>query len=149
MNLSKHFTLEEMCASEVAARRGLDNTPGNIELANLKRTADTMERVREILGHPIHVQSGYRSPLVNASVGGVSSSAHCRGLACDFVCPEFGSPHAVAQALTGSYDCPAFDQLILEYGWVHVGLCEDGATPRRETLTKRSAWAAYETGIGT
>ena len=40
-----------------------------------------------------------------------------------------------------------YDQLILEYGWVHVGLAREGLLPRREALTKRSARSAYESGI--
>lgn len=148
MQLTEHFTLEEMCASQVAARRGLDNTPGPVELENLKRIAEAMERVRTILGgKAIHVDSGYRSLLVNASVGGVSTSAHCRGLACDFVCPAFGTPADVALAILKS-DIE-YDQLILEYGWVHLGLASDGLPDRREALTKRSASAPYEIGIRT
>jgi len=146
MQLSEHFTLEEMCASQVAARRGLDNTPGPVELANLQRTAAAMEQVRTILGDkPIHVDSGYRSPLVNASVGGVSDSAHVKGLACDFVCPGFGAPVKVALAILRS-DIE-YDQLILEYGWVHVGLAQEGSVFRREVLTKRSPETPYEAGI--
>ena len=40
-----------------------------------------------------------------------------------------------------------YDQLILEYGWVHVGLAKEGLLSRREALTKRSPGAAYESGI--
>jgi len=146
MQLSEHFTLEEMCVSQMAARRGLDNTPGPEEIENLKRTAAAMEQVRVVLGgKAIYVDSGYRSPLVNASVGGMSRSAHCRGLACDFVVPEFGAPADVALTILRS-DIE-FDQLILEYGWVHVGLAEDEVVCRREVLTKRSSMAAYEPGI--
>jgi zinc D-Ala-D-Ala carboxypeptidase len=145
MNISEHFTLEEFTASQVATRRGIDNTPGPVELANLHRTATTMERVRAILGKPIHVDSGYRSPLVNTSVGGTSKSAHCYGLACDFVCPDFGTSYEVALAVLKS-DIE-YDQLILEYGWVHVGLAQKGTLLRREAMTKRSPWSVYESGI--
>ena len=146
MQLSEHFTLEEMCASQVAARRGLDNTPGPVEIENLKRTATVMEQVRVVLGGKAsHVDSGYRSPLVNASVGGVSRSAHCRGLACDFVVPEFGAPADVALSILRA-DIE-FDQLILEYGWVHIGVAGDGMVPRHELLTKRSPQAPCEPGI--
>ena len=82
---------------------------------------------------------------VNQAVAGVMTSAHCHGLACDFVCPAFGTPAEVALTILKS-DIE-YDQLILEYGWVHVGLGEGGVLPRREALTKRSAWAAYESGI--
>jgi zinc D-Ala-D-Ala carboxypeptidase len=146
MKLSEHFTLEEMTASEVAARLGLDNTPGAAAMDNLTRVAALMEEIRTLLGgKAIMVHSGYRAPAVNRAVGGVSTSAHCSGLACDFVCPEFGRAYEVALAVLKS-DLE-YDQLILEYGWVHVGLAQQGTCCRREALTKRAAGAAYEVGI--
>lgn len=144
MNLTEHFTLEEMTFSESAARFGLSNEPGATELANLRRIASEMEAVRTLLGlNPINVHSGYRSIPVNALVGGVPTSAHVKGLACDFVCPGFGSNYAIAKKIESS-DIP-YDQVILEYGWVHLGLAEDPM--RRESMTKRSAAAPYEHGI--
>ena len=146
MNLTAHFTLEEMTVSEAAARLGLENSPDLAVMANLRRVVTFMERIRTLLGdHPIVVHSGYRSPEVNNAVGGVDTSAHCRGLACDFVCPAFGTPEEVALAIMKS-DLQ-FDQLILEYGWVHVGLACEGLLSRHKALTKRSRWAAYESGI--
>jgi hypothetical protein len=141
MNLTPHFTLEEMTFSEAAARLGIHNTPGQGTITSLGRVTGAMERIRTLLGdRPIVVHSGYRSAEVNQAVGGVSTSAHCRGLACDFVCPAFGIPYEVALATLKS-DL-GYDQLILEYGWVHVGLAQDESLSRREALTKRSRWAA-------
>jgi len=146
MKLSEHFTLEEFSFSEAAARRGLDNTPGRIVITNLGLVAAVMEKIRTLLGdRPIVVHSGYRSVEVNQAVGGVATSVHCHGLACDFVCPAFGTPVEVALAILKS-DLE-YDQLILEYGWVHVGLAQEGLLSRQEALTKRSPWAAYESGI--
>jgi zinc D-Ala-D-Ala carboxypeptidase len=146
MTISEHFTLEELCFSEAAVRLGLDNTPTPAIIANLHLTAGAMERIRTLLGdQPIIVRSGYRSPPVNKAVGGVVTSAHCRGLACDFVCPAFSTPAEVAQAILQS-DID-YDQLILEYGWVHVGLAHRGLLPRHEAMTKRSPLAPYESGI--
>ena len=146
MTISEHFTLEELTFSEAAARLGLDNTPIPIVITNLGRVAAVMERIRTLLGdRPIVVHSGYRSAEVNRAVGGVVTSAHCRGLACDFVCSAFGTPPEVALAILKS-DIE-YDQLILEYGWVHVGLAQEGLLCRREALTKRSPGAAYESGI--
>jgi zinc D-Ala-D-Ala carboxypeptidase len=146
MNLSCHFTLEEMTFSQVAARLGLDNTPDSAAIANLERLTATVEAIRTLLGDkPIVVHSGYRSPQVNLAVGGVGISAHCRGLACDFTCPAFGAPVEAALAILRS-DI-AYDQLILEYGWVHIALEEEGSLCRREALTKRSPLAGYECGI--
>ena len=148
MQISTHFTLEELCFSETAARLGLDNAPSAMATANLRQVAVVMERVRTQLGdRPIFVHSGYRSAEVNQAVGGVMTSAHCRGLACDFVCPAFGAPAEVALAILNS--SIVYDQLILEYGWVHVGLAEEALVARRETLTKRTPWVAWETGIKT
>lgn len=146
MNLTAHFTLEEMTFSATAARLGLDNTPSLSVTANLKLVAACMEKIRALLGdNSIVVHSGYRSRELNQAVGGVDASAHCRGLACDFVCPTFGEPAEVALAVMKS-DIE-YDQLILEYGWVHVGLAQDGCSSRHEALTKRLPGAAYETGI--
>jgi zinc D-Ala-D-Ala carboxypeptidase len=146
MKISEHFTLEELTYSEAAARFGLDNTPVPIVITNLGLVAAVMEAIRTLLGDsPIVVHSGYRSAEVNQAVGGVATSAHCHGLACDFVCYVFGTPTEVALAILKS-DLE-YDQLILEYGWVHVGLAQEGLLSRREALTKRSPWAPYESGI--
>ena len=146
LKLTAHFTLEEMSFSETAARLGLDNTPDPTAVVNLKLVAACMETIRSLIDDtPIVVHSGYRSTEVNRAVGGVSTSAHCHGLACDFVCPGFGTPAEVALAIVRSEI--RYDQLILEYGWVHVGLAQRESLFRREALTKRSAGAAYEIGI--
>jgi hypothetical protein len=146
MQLTEHFSLEELTHSEVAPRRGLPNVPGPVEVENLKRIAATMELVRTLLkSNAIVVHSGYRAPDVNRAIGGVYNSAHCKGLACDFVCPGFGANLDVATEIQQS-QIP-FDQLILEYGWVHLGLADADQKPRLQCLTKRSASAPYEHGI--
>jgi hypothetical protein len=148
MQISEHFTLEELTFSEVAARLGLENTPVPIVITNLGLVAVVMEKIRALLGNrPIVVHSGYRSVEVNQAVGGVMTSAHCHGLACDFVCPAFGTPVKVALTILKSEI--EYDQLILEYGWVHIGLAQERLLSRREALTKRSPWSAYESGIRT
>jgi len=146
MQISQHFALEEFLFSEAAARLGLDNTPGAEEFANLRLTAVFMENIRTLLrDQAIVVHSGYRSPQVNKLLGEVALSAHCRGLACDFVCPTYGTRAEVALAILAS--SLEYDQLILEYGWVHVSLPEKGLLARRESLTKPAKASAYEPGI--
>ncbi|MGB6384804.1 MAG: D-Ala-D-Ala carboxypeptidase family metallohydrolase [Terriglobales bacterium] len=146
MKISEHFTLEELTFSEAAARLGLDNIPNPIVITNLCRIAAVMEQVRTLLeNNLIIVHSGYRSEEVNKAIGGVATSAHCHGLACDFVCAAFGTPGKVALAILKS-DIE-YDQLILEYGWVHVGLAQEGLRSRHEALTKRSPAASYKAGI--
>jgi len=103
MKISEHFNLEEFSFSAAAARLGLDNIPGSAVISNLSLVAAVMERIRTLLGdRPLFIHSGYRSAELNRAVGGVATSAHCQGLACDFVCPTFGTPAEVAEAILKS-----------------------------------------------
>lgn len=132
--LTEHFSLEELTHSDTANARGIDNEPPPEILANLVKTAELLEEVRRLLGGPITVTSGYRSPALNAAVGGVTKSAHLTGQAADFGCPGFGDPLKVCHAIAAS--SIAFDQLIHEWvggaHWVHIAWRDD---PRRELLT--------------
>lgn len=139
MQLSTHFTLEELTTTQV---RDADNVPPRDVVEALRETAICMEEVRTLLGHPVIVTSGYRSAAVNKIVGGVPSSAHTRGRAVDFICPEYGSPYEVANVISRSKIL--FDQLIREYGWVHLAF----EIPwRQDVLTKVSASAPYVRGL--
>lgn len=129
--LSRHFTLEELTLSQTASRKGIDNTPSLEVVAHLTRLAYCMEQVRALLGGPVRVTSGYRSPALNVAIGGAKNSAHMSGYAADFVCPSFGSPLEIVKAIAAS--SIKFDQCIQEGGaWVHISF--DPAM-RREVLT--------------
>lgn len=144
MNLSDHFALVEFTRSGTAARLGIDNTPGRHHLANLHVLAAKLEEVRALLGHPIIITSGYRSPALNRAVDGSATSSHCEGLAADFHVPDFGADQAVAQAIADS--ALEFDQLIFEQArthWIHLGI---GDRMRREVLSWRSG-RGYQRGI--
>jgi hypothetical protein len=134
IRLSEHFTLAELIQSETAARRGIDNTPPPSALANLVRLSGTLEQVRKLIGRPILVTSGYRSPIVNELVNGSTGSAHLSGRAADIIAPAFGGPQALARAIEASGI--EYDQLILEFGrWVHIGIAADDTEPRQMALT--------------
>lgn len=80
----KYFSLEELCKSDTATARGIDNTPNEEVKANLEALIDNvLDPLREAYGKPIYVNSGYRSPELNKAVGGVSNSFHLQGYACD------------------------------------------------------------------
>lgn len=134
MQLSEHFTLEEFTLSQTAVRAGIDNDPPP-QIAGLlaKVTAPGMEEVRAVLGGlPIQISSGYRSPALNAKVGGSGKSAHCMGYAVDFTCAAAGPPLHVARLIWAS-ESVAFDQLIHEFGtWVHISF---DPRMRRQLLT--------------
>lgn len=142
MNLSEHFTLAEFTQSQMAARKGLDNSPGPDVIENLKANAAAMEWVRAkvLRGLPVIVNSGYRSPAVNLAIGGVGNSAHCLGWACDFICPAFGTPLEVACAIAATK--LDFDQLIWEGTWVHLSV---DPRMRRQVLTMQGG--KYRTGL--
>lgn len=136
MQLSPHFHLDEFTVSETADRLKLENTPPPEVITRLIYVAEQMEIAREVLGKPITITSGYRSPKVNAAVGSGSRSQHLLGEACDFVCPAYGPPAMVMSALIASGKL-IFDQLILEFatkpgrGWVHGSFTK---TPRLMAL---------------
>lgn len=147
MRLSEHFTLEEFLLSETATRLGIDNTPTDEIIENLKRTAKHMEDVRVRLGdNVISVSSGYRSWALNHAIGGSKKSYHPYGLAVDFNCHRFGKPLDVCRAIAET-DIP-FDQLIHEGGvWVHIGFALTGDAPRREMLTAFFPGPIYKQGL--
>lgn len=123
MRLSTHFTLAEAIHSETATRKGIDNTPFPEILANMGEAADGMEQVRELLATPIFVSSWYRSPKLNAAIGGSATSAHVHGYAVDFTAPGFGSPIEVCEAIQKSNI--KYDQLIYEGTWVHISFAPE------------------------
>ncbi|VWD22512.1 D-Ala-D-Ala carboxypeptidase family metallohydrolase [Burkholderia contaminans] len=148
MNLTNHFTLEELTDSGKARELKIDNTPPPSIVANLRYTAHVLELVRAWLGNnPMSVTSGYRNPAVNRAVGGASNSDHLQGVAADFRCPGYGPPLAVCRRLAAS-DLP-FNQLIYEGTWTHIGIAPPGTLARREVLTAHFAngKATYTRGL--
>lgn len=145
MKLSPHFMLREFTRSDTAKRLGILNSPNATQTENLKRLALTLEEVRSLLGHPIIITSGYRSPALNRAVGGSTKSDHSHGLAADFHCPGFGSVQEVCLAIENSGI--NFDQLIFEQGsrsdWVHLGI---GDRMRREVMSWKSG-KGYFNGV--
>ncbi len=134
MNLSPHFTLKELTASEIADRHGIDNIPSDPSIiANLKILAKGLEHVRTLLSKPILVNSAYRCIHVNQLLGSKPTSQHTKGLAADFVCPSFGTPKDIVKKIVSSD--VNYDQVILEFDrWVHISFCEEGYKPRKQSL---------------
>lgn len=147
MQLTDHFSLEELMASDSAARAGIDNSPPSSLMENMQTLAEGLEQVRTALGGlPIHVNSGYRCPALNARVGGAPDSRHMLGLAADILCPEFGPPLTVCKAVAQSGI--AFDQIIHEFGrWCHVSFTPAGAAAEGHLLTIASASQGYQPGL--
>jgi len=107
MNLSRNFTLRELVRSNTAAIRGIDNTPGPEEVRALELLARrVLQPLRDAIGAPLTVTSGYRSPKLNEAVGGATSSQHMKGQAADVTAAGLSSVELlqVVQAAGIPYD---------------------------------------------
>lgn len=115
------FTIKELTRSTTAEARKIDNTPTKEAEANIIALIDNvLDPLRRAYGGPITVTSGYRSPKLNASIGGVKTSQHQKGQAADITA---GSPEENKRLfdLARELNLP-FCQLIDEkkYEWVHI-----------------------------
>lgn len=133
MQLSEHFSLDELTASETAARNGWDNSPNLNELSNLKRLAEFLEQVRTVLGKSIIINSAFRSKLVNDAVGSRDSSQHRIGCAADIRVPGM-TPDEVVKAVMAA-DI-GYDQIIREFDrWTHISIPNNPEDkPRQQAL---------------
>ena len=134
MKKIKYFKLSEFINSATAKRLNIDNMPTFEIVDNLNRLADYLDSIREKLGKPILVSSGYRCPVLNKAVGGVANSQHQKGLAADLVCADMESLEKVLRETGG------FDQLIKEHRkgstsfWFHVSVCTRNGKPRNQII---------------
>ena len=131
MNLSKHFTFEELTITD---HREFDNTPNVEETENLTRLAEFLEQVKELLGgKPIMVNSAFRSEAVNNAVGSRNTSQHRIGCAADIRVPGM-TPDEVVKAVIASGI--GYDQIIREFDrWTHISIPNTkDMTPRRQAL---------------
>jgi hypothetical protein len=128
MNLSEHFTLEELTAT---SHREFDNTPNATEIANLTRLAAMLEQVKTLLGgKPVMINSGFRSKQVNDSVGSKDTSQHRIGCAADIRVPSM-TPDEVVKAIMAS-DI-GYDQIIREFNsWTHISVPDMPSRPPRK-----------------
>jgi hypothetical protein len=154
MNLSANFTLKELIKSDTATRLGLDNTPDEQALENLKTLCEmVLQPVREHFGKSVTVNSGYRSPELNSSpaVGGSKTSDHCKGQAVDFEIDGLSKPD-VAQWIM---DNLTYSQLILEFyvqgepnsGWIHCSYNPEKLIKQELTAVKVAGKTQYLNGL--
>ena len=131
MNLSEHFSLEELTHTD---HRQFDNTPNATEMANLVRLAAFLEEVKSVLGNkPVMINSAFRCKEVNDAVGSKDSSQHRIGCAADIRVPSM-TPDEVVKAVIGSGI--GYDQIIREFDrWTHISIPSvAGDNPRKQAL---------------
>ena len=151
IRVSKNFALSEMVKSATAERLNVDNSPSDIHLVNLTHLAiRILQPVRDQFG-VITINSGYRSPALNAKVGGSKTSQHCNGQAADF--ESFSTPNPdLAKWIANNLD---FDQLILEFydgvnpnsGWIHCSYNLMGNRKKIMTALKTKSGVQYKSGF--
>ena len=151
IRVSKNFALSEMVKSATAERLNVDNSPSDIHLVNLTHLAiRILQPVRDEFG-VITINSGYRSPSLNAKVGGSKTSQHCNGQAADF--ESFSTPNPdLAKWIANNLE---FDQLILEFydgvnpnsGWVHCSYNLMGNRKKILTALKTGGKVVYKNGF--
>lgn len=152
MNLSANFTLKELTKSDTATRLGLDNTPDDAALENLKTLCEkVLQPVRDHFGKSVTVNSAYRSPESNAAVGGSKTSDHCKGMAADIEIPGVAN----AELAQWIMDNLKYTQLILEFytpgipdsGWVHISFDPSNLKCQELTATKVAGKTTYLNGL--
>ena len=135
-NISNHISYKEGVYSNTAIRRGINNTPDEEQLANMKLIADEVfEPLRAYVNGPIKINSFFRSPELNTAIGGSSKSQHCHGQAIDLD-DTFGMM-TNAEMYEFIKEHLDFDQMIWEFGddenpaWVHVSYVSPEKNRRR------------------
>lgn len=134
MKLSPHFSLQELTKSQTAVRWGIDNTPDEGAINNLRRLCVLLEEVREICGNkPLVISSGYRSPEVNRRVGGSITSQHMTGCAADFTVLGLDLDDVIEAIMDAGIE---YDQLIKEFdSWIHISVPNiEGNFSRKQAL---------------
>jgi hypothetical protein len=123
--ISKHISYKEATRSITALRLGIDNTPFEYELGNMKAVAENIfEPLRKWVGGAIKVTSFFRSTKLNKAVGGSESSQHCQGRAIDI--DDVYGYKTNAEMFHYIKDNLDFDTLIWEFGtydnpdWIHI-----------------------------
>ena len=120
----KHFTIRELSHSDTAVARGIDNYPTAEAVSNLTNLVNNvLDPLRERYGKPIRVSSGYRSPTLNRSVNGATSSQHRLGEAADITVGDKAENRKLFEII--KQELP-FDQVINEqdFSWIHVSYRE-------------------------
>jgi hypothetical protein len=136
MQVSDHFTLEELLKSKKADELGIENVPNTDELKNIfDLVYYVLEPVRKLIDIPIEVNSCFRCEELNKVIGGKSNSQHKakNGAAADLTC---GSKELNRKLFLTIKDYGVFDQLINEYNfsWIHVSYVSENKN-RKQIVT--------------
>jgi zinc D-Ala-D-Ala carboxypeptidase len=149
MKLSKNLTLKEVTKSDTANRLGIDNTPEEFDIKNLRAIAEEVfQPLRDHFGVPLFVSSGFRSKKLNKAIGGSKYSQHMVGEALDIDADVYGSV-TNRELFMFIKENLIFDQLIWEFGdddtpnWVHVSYKDKGQNRKQVKRAYRDSKGVY------
>lgn len=130
MNLSPNFTLHEMTRSATAAKYGIKNIPNASHVENLRLLCtNILQPLRDLLGVPVTISSGYRCKALNRIIGGARNSQHQTGRAADLSVKGFTTEQLFQLIVDSNLE---YDQVIEEFGeWIHISFSEK---PRKIAL---------------
>ena len=149
MKLSKNLTLKEVTKSDTANRLGIDNTPEEFDIKNLRAIAEEVfQPLRDHFGVPLFVSSGFRSKKLNKAIGGSKYSQHMVGEALDIDADVYGRV-TNRELFMFIKENLIFDQLIWEFGdddtpnWVHVSYKDKGQNRKQVKRAYRDSKGVY------
>ncbi len=154
--ISKHVSYKEAIRSNTAVRKGIDNTPDDDQLINMRLLAEyVFEPLRERANNPIFISSFFRSIELNEVIGGSKTSQHCAedGAAMDIDADVYGGK-SNSELFGFIRDHLDYDTLIWEFGddeepaWVHVSFRVEGNRKRILQALKTDSGTKYTTIIG-
>lgn len=133
MQLTPHFSLDELTRSNTAKRLDIRNEPNDVQVANLHTLAEGLELVRtKFNNNPIRVSSGFRSMDLNRVLKSKDTSYHTFGLAADITIPGYHVSEVMRTIADSSIE---FQQLIFEYNsWIHIAFPKGTDKPKRQML---------------
>ena len=121
-----NFTMSELLHSDIAEKYNIYNVPDKEHLDNLLLLiCNVLQPLRNYIGKPIIITSGYRNPRLNSHplINGAPNSQHCTGQACDFIIKGM-TPKQIIEKIDASGI--EFDQAISEKNvWVHISYNKD------------------------
>lgn len=136
--ITSDFSYREFEESATARRKGICNVITSVAVRDAVKelTETVLQPLRDRVGHPLRINSGYRCPELNKEVGGVATSQHVKGEAADIAAP---APLALATVVRNTPDIwREVDQMIIYPDFVHLSHRRGG--PQRRQLLYNRRW---------
>ena len=123
--ISKNFSWNEFEQSDAARQYRIMNiiTTAEVRDAVKALVVKVLQPLRDKVGRPLKINSGYRCPELNAKVGGVTTSQPCKGEAADVWCATL-TPYELAKAML--LNGIPYDQMILYPSFIHLSYRAEG-----------------------